>query len=467
MKKIRIGKDILIEWTILTGGEPRPLAGRDLTLVLTDQTGKSRVLDIKLTHACQLAAMFPGTEQHALGDYTLTLWENRGKEGQSAVDAVRAFRLVRTTVEETEGDGASCTCGSMRTVTIHLGSASLELLTSANFPEATVDNPGLLSAADKKLIDEMREFCESVPDGYALLALPADGTEDAPNGGPPLPSKVKRYSRGDGAEVRYIVNRAVPMRPRPGKRYFFTNTVFFRIRYDEAQSSDLTPRQLIERITGESNILSEINIIGVDTVNNDYRDTPLRNIPRPTNGRCMRLCVASRRLGNVVHVTRAGNLLTDNYAGMLRFLHMPGHEEGGPILKNRLSALTESPHLRIAGGRVVCVAPPPFPVDIKRMLKGISSMDYGLIENSYIKPHSNGLSFSFGRFRSMGLYKTKGLTAEGNARRYMKYKFTKRPKTQKLWVVRIRRIVRGHKSIYYEDYSEIDPKYIRGITQKP
>ena len=32
MEKKRIGKTLKIRWSILTGGEPEPLAGRDLTL---------------------------------------------------------------------------------------------------------------------------------------------------------------------------------------------------------------------------------------------------------------------------------------------------------------------------------------------------------------------------------------------------------------------------------------------------
>lgn len=43
---------------------------------------------------------FSGTKQTMLGVHSITLWENKDKDGQTAVDITNAFKLVRTTEEE-------------------------------------------------------------------------------------------------------------------------------------------------------------------------------------------------------------------------------------------------------------------------------------------------------------------------------------------------------------------------------
>lgn len=99
MKKIRIGKDISIRWTILTNGEAVSLVGRDLKLVLTDPI--RRTTDMEFTvEGNTVTTLYKGTQHKCLGVYNLTLWENYGKDGQTAVDACNAFTLVSTTCAE-------------------------------------------------------------------------------------------------------------------------------------------------------------------------------------------------------------------------------------------------------------------------------------------------------------------------------------------------------------------------------
>lgn len=103
--KIRQGKDIILRWKITTNGEALPLEGRNLTLILSTPNGRERVLSYT-TEGDTISTRLFGKEITLLGDYTLTLWENRGEQGQTAVDAVNAFELVKyTTMEE---DGSSC-----------------------------------------------------------------------------------------------------------------------------------------------------------------------------------------------------------------------------------------------------------------------------------------------------------------------------------------------------------------------
>lgn len=118
MKKIRIGKDIVIEWAVLTNGEKISLEGRDLKLVLISPLGRKTVLPLTVSGNV-LHSRVNGVDQHYLGKYRLTLWENFGKINQSAVDECNAYQLVATSCEEAISD-------------IGLASAILNLSTDTN-----------------------------------------------------------------------------------------------------------------------------------------------------------------------------------------------------------------------------------------------------------------------------------------------------------------------------------------------
>lgn len=121
MRKIRIGKDISIAWTVLTDGEERSLEGRDLTLVLSDRFSRRRI-DFEADGAT-LRFIVRGTDQKALGDHGLTLWENRGHDGQTVVDSLPAFTLVANTADEGWcGDSRP----SLDTETVELETASID-----------------------------------------------------------------------------------------------------------------------------------------------------------------------------------------------------------------------------------------------------------------------------------------------------------------------------------------------------
>lgn len=133
MRKIRIGKDILVRWTILTNGLPEPLEGRNLRIVLTNPLRAKETLDF-LVDGNVLTCRYPGMAQKHLGTYSLTLWENYGKEGQTAVDSCEAFRLVATTCEE-----SSDTCQNIETSTdLELEQAELDTLPKFGIYSKTV-----------------------------------------------------------------------------------------------------------------------------------------------------------------------------------------------------------------------------------------------------------------------------------------------------------------------------------------
>lgn len=101
MRKIRIGKDIVLRWTILTNGEAVPLEGRNLKLFISDNMNAKVELSFTVS-GNNLEALFKGVEQKRLGTYRMTLWENYQQENQSVVDYCDVFQLVSTTCEEND-----------------------------------------------------------------------------------------------------------------------------------------------------------------------------------------------------------------------------------------------------------------------------------------------------------------------------------------------------------------------------
>lgn len=143
MKHIRIGKDILIKWTITTDGAAVPLEGRDLTLELKSPIGKVISIPYRVDGNV-LTMTYYGKEQTVVGEYSLTLWENKGKPGQNVVDAVRAFKLVRTSPEEADFIG-----GDLQVECVDLGTANLEILSGGG--AATPGESPDLSALEGKV----------------------------------------------------------------------------------------------------------------------------------------------------------------------------------------------------------------------------------------------------------------------------------------------------------------------------
>ena len=99
MKKVRIGKDINVTWTILTNGEAQALEHNELQLEISSQTGTivfrpEFTIDgdnSNVVHFC-----WKGKDQTAVGNYIVTLWKNRGDDEQTAVDSYLVTLVSRT-----------------------------------------------------------------------------------------------------------------------------------------------------------------------------------------------------------------------------------------------------------------------------------------------------------------------------------------------------------------------------------
>ena len=100
MKKIRIGKDIAIRWEITTNGEPESLENENLYIEMKDPKGNLVQIEEYDIEGNVISIGLKGTTFVYLGLYNLTLWKNKGEDGQTVVDAVDAFKLVKYTNEE-------------------------------------------------------------------------------------------------------------------------------------------------------------------------------------------------------------------------------------------------------------------------------------------------------------------------------------------------------------------------------
>lgn len=136
MKRIRIGKDIRIRWEITTDGAAIPLEGRDLLVEIKSPFRVVRNIPFSVD-GNTLILTYYGTEQKWVGKYSVTLWENKGKQGQNVVDTVNAFELVKTSPEE--DDSAN---GDIQVESIDLGTSNLEIL-SGGAPATPGESPDL------------------------------------------------------------------------------------------------------------------------------------------------------------------------------------------------------------------------------------------------------------------------------------------------------------------------------------
>lgn len=139
MKKIRIGKDVDIRWTILTNGEPDPLHGRDLKVVILDPIRRRTTISDYSADGNILSFRYPGTQQKSVGKHSLTLWENYGKIDMTAVDACNVFELVATTCQEPASDIESETVQAQSNIQIGIKGASAYEVAVENGFQGTVE----------------------------------------------------------------------------------------------------------------------------------------------------------------------------------------------------------------------------------------------------------------------------------------------------------------------------------------
>lgn len=149
MESIRIGNDINIEWSILRNGDPETLEGKDLRVVMTNGYRKMEVKDLHFRDNV-IRFTYLGKDQDYNGVYTLTLIENKGKEGMYTVDACDAFRLIPRSCSV----GGDTGCGSVKVTTVRLtGDISVPAVGTGDY-ESITNKPrinGVELVGDKSL----------------------------------------------------------------------------------------------------------------------------------------------------------------------------------------------------------------------------------------------------------------------------------------------------------------------------
>ena len=118
MKKIRIGNDIKIEWSIFKkSGGVFLLEGLDLIVSLKDKFGRKKIDDFVISGNV-IKWTFPGKDQRRTGIYSLELVINNGAEGMITTDACQFVNLVACSCDVAGSDESG-----VYTETIELRSA--------------------------------------------------------------------------------------------------------------------------------------------------------------------------------------------------------------------------------------------------------------------------------------------------------------------------------------------------------
>ena len=149
---IRIGNDISVQWAITNNGTHESLEGRKLNLQLSCMYGKHDITDYTIV-GNTIRFTFYGKDQKSCGNYTLTLFENKGEKGMMVVDACDVFKLVPKSCMESESEensNLSVSHANIETVVHHLNNPSntivsnslnrIEVMTQEEYDEIQPDD---------------------------------------------------------------------------------------------------------------------------------------------------------------------------------------------------------------------------------------------------------------------------------------------------------------------------------------
>lgn len=96
MKKVKIGNDIAVTWSLFKDGEPYSLEGLDLTLYLLHAFGRNKIVPDAVMEN-NISWTFSGKDQVHTGKYSLEVVINEGQEGMASTDYVDFVQLTQNT----------------------------------------------------------------------------------------------------------------------------------------------------------------------------------------------------------------------------------------------------------------------------------------------------------------------------------------------------------------------------------
>ena len=185
MKKIRIGKDIGVRWKIRTPFNEGGLSLSDISIDMKDPRGC--VVPVRGFEITGDTIVFGlrGTAFAYLGGYTLTCWRNKGREGQTMVDAVDAFTLVSSTDRET-GPGKGCGVLELATVDLY---SQLEFFFAGEVVDASIlSRITALETAVSQMVTQISGLQSDITDLTARV-------EALEHEGPPAPPVTYTITR--------------------------------------------------------------------------------------------------------------------------------------------------------------------------------------------------------------------------------------------------------------------------------
>lgn len=195
-KRIRIGKDIAIRWHItLPEGNNELLSDMDLSIAMKDPKGLPIAIKDYDVVDNDLLIGLKGTAFAWLGNYTLTLWKNKGKDGQTVVDAVNAFTLVNSTDKET--DENSTGSGVLEIKTVDLYSNLTFLVNPAGADAGLAQKVALLER-------QIEELSNDKQDNITLDDTPQYGSKN-----PVTSEGIKAYVDSSLGEVNQILEQLI------------------------------------------------------------------------------------------------------------------------------------------------------------------------------------------------------------------------------------------------------------------
>lgn len=116
MKRLRIGKDFAVRWSIYSktdsGRKPYALDPENSLLRLVTPHRKEEVKGF-LIEDNTLTWVYRGRDQKLVGVYDLELVERNGANGMITIDTCKAFELVAHTCEETDNDNGDIVIDSL------------------------------------------------------------------------------------------------------------------------------------------------------------------------------------------------------------------------------------------------------------------------------------------------------------------------------------------------------------------
>lgn len=106
MNRIRIGKEFTVRWSVTVNGGDSELASFDFTVLMQYPSKRNLKMDFTID-GNDIVIPINRDLQTEIGKYTLELWANKDKEGQSVIDYCDAFSLVPRSCMENESQSES------------------------------------------------------------------------------------------------------------------------------------------------------------------------------------------------------------------------------------------------------------------------------------------------------------------------------------------------------------------------